>query len=47
MGSIGVNKLVETWFEIKIVCLGKILQRALELGMEIRLVGDPVAAGRH
>lgn len=47
MGSIGVNKLVETWFENKIVCLGKLLYRALELRMENRLVGDPVAVGRH
>lgn len=47
MGSIGVNELVKTLFEIKIVCLGKLLHRALELGMENRLVGDPVAVGRH
>ncbi len=47
MGSIGVNELVKTVFEIKIVCLGKLLHRALELGMENRLVGDPVAVGRH
>jgi len=47
MRSIRANKLVETWFVNKIVCLGKLLYRVLELRMENRLVGDPVAVGRH